>query len=100
MKFTISSGPFNVPIVEHVIVAMGDTPAEAKWNWLVLRNVLFDRIPGLEKTRSYSMASEYDRESHKQLVNVLVYFRCDEKILKDICREWHGQYLTPEEVIA
>jgi hypothetical protein len=98
MKFTISSGPFNVPIVEHVIVAMGDSWAEAEWNWKVLKNVLYERLPHFEKTRSYSMASDYDPESHQYLTNVLVYIPCDEETLKDICREWHGQYLTPEEV--
>ena len=100
MKFTISSGPFNVPIVEHVIVAMGDSCTEAEWNWLVLRNVLFDRIPGLEKTRSYSMGNGYDQETNQYLVNVLVYYRCDEKILKEVCSTYYGQYLTPEEVEA
>lgn len=96
MKFTISSGPFNVPIVEHVIVAMGDSHTEAEWNWKVLKSVLYERIPGLEKTRGYSMASDYDQASHQHHVNVLVYWHCDEEILKDICREYYGRYLAPE----
>ncbi|WP_406671109.1 hypothetical protein V7O67_05295 [Methanolobus sp. ZRKC4] len=93
MKFTISSGPFNVPIVEHVVIVKSRSFTEARWNWEILKSELYARFPHLKKTRSYSMASEYDHESGMYCENVLIYIECDQKILKDVCEKHGGEYV-------
>lgn len=99
MKFTISSGPFNVPIVEHVIVVRGDSCTEVEWNWEILRSELYKHFPHLKKTRSYCMASEYDRDSRMYLENILVFIECDPEILMEICSRMGGKYLTAEVIV-
>ncbi|ETA69143.1 hypothetical protein MettiDRAFT_2637 [Methanolobus tindarius DSM 2278] len=98
MKFTISSGPFNVPLVKHVIVAMGDSYIEATWNWEVLKSELYTHFPHLRSTKAYCMASEYDNDSRMYCENVLFFIECDSEILKDICVRMKGEYLTHAEV--
>ena len=93
MRFTISSGPFNVPLVKHVIIAMGNSHTQAQWNWEYVKSVMFSKLPHFESTRSYTMASEYCPESGLYLENVLIFIECDNEILKDICQECGGEFL-------
>ncbi|MDK2913038.1 MAG: hypothetical protein PWR29_1995 [Methanolobus sp.] len=57
-RLKISSGPFNVPLVEHVIVVQGRTTTKASWTWEILRAELYAAFPHLENTK----ASPYDEK--------------------------------------
>lgn len=92
-RFTISSGPFNVPLVKHVIIAMGDSQTQARWNWEYVKSIMFSKFPHFEITRSYAVAGEYCRKSGMHLENVLIFIECDNVILKEICQECGGEFL-------
>ncbi|SFM89961.1 hypothetical protein [Methanolobus profundi] len=93
MKFTISSGPFNVPLVNHVIIVYGESPAEVSWNWELLRSQLYTAFPTLQKCKAYAMAPEFDNGSSMYLENILVFIECGEDTLKNICDELGGKYI-------
>ena len=92
-RFTISSGPFNVPLVKHVIIAKGDSQTQARWNWGYVKNIMFSKLPHFESTRSYTHGNEYDSESGLHLENILIFIECNNTILKDICQECGGEFL-------
>lgn len=91
--FTISSGPFNVPLVNHVIIVKGDSGADIRWCWELLRGELYAAFPYLEMTSAYTMASDYDRDTQEFRENILVFVECDKEILKEICSRMGGEYL-------
>lgn len=93
-RFTISSGPFNVPMVEHVIIVRdGDIfPAPLIWEKL-LRPELYAAFPHLENTKAYTMAPFYDEKSRTWQEQILVFIECDPEILKEICGRLRGQYI-------
>lgn len=92
-RFTISSGPFDVPLVEHVIVVHGRTATKASWNWEILRAELYAAFPHLENTKAYTMAPCYDEKSGMWLEQILVFIECDPEILKEICDRLEGRYI-------
>lgn len=91
--FTISSGPFNVPLVNHVIVVKGDSWTDTCWCWELLRRELYAAFPILESTHAYTMASDFDCDTQDHLENILVFVQLDPECLKEICDRMGGQYL-------
>jgi len=92
-KFTISSGPFNVPMVEHVIIVRGSNEYEKVMNWYRLRQELYTAFPHLDKTRAHLMDEAHDEETRGWMKRILVFIDCDPEILKEICDRLGGQYI-------
>ncbi|MCQ6962783.1 hypothetical protein [Methanolobus chelungpuianus] len=93
VRFTISSGPFNVPIVQHVVITTGNSYTQARWYWEYVRSILFSHFPHFESTRSYIEDYKHDRESNTYHDNVLIFIDLEPAVLKEICEKHGGQYL-------
>ncbi|WP_407282159.1 hypothetical protein V7O61_08345 [Methanolobus sp. WCC1] len=94
MKFTISSGPFGVPLIKHVIIVKGDSAAQIEWNWMLLKPELESAFPFLAKCSDMLiMAKEYDEETRQYPLYILSLVEFEEQILRDICDRVGGEYL-------
>lgn len=92
-SFTVSSGPFDVPIVEHVVIVKGDSAEEVMWRWELLRGELYTAFPRLKNICAYIMEPVCDSVAGLHIENILIFFECDPEVLREICDRLGGEYV-------